>query len=151
MAAPVCIWMPVARRHSSRTLGIVHTMKRGIEILIMWLVLTVVVFVFNPFFTLPRNGMSFSDFLAILSFLIGSWIYGHHSGRLSPVICYGLIAGAFCAVGPLSLLHGPWRQILPLTNSRLVGIVAVPFLMAWLCSWFCILRRYFDGVDDTDA
>jgi hypothetical protein len=126
-------------------------MKRGIEILVMWLVLTVVVFVFNPFRVWPRNGMSFSDFLAILSFLIGSWMYGHHSRRLSPVICYGLIAGVFCAVGPLSLLRGPWGQILPLTISRLLGIVAAPFLMAWLCSWFCILRRYFDGVDDHDA
>jgi hypothetical protein len=75
--------------------------------------------------------------------------YARHSGRLSPVICYGLIAGVYCVFVPLPIFYnarGMLRREFTVTQEVL--IFAVPVLMASACAGLCALRRFLEREDE---
>ena len=125
-------------------------MKRGIEILIMWLLIIAIADFILPMRSVPRNGMEvMCDHLTVLAFPLAAWVYARHSGRLSPVICYGLIAGVYCVLVPLPIfynVHGMLRREFTVTQEAL--IFAVPVLMASVCTGLCALRRFLEREDE---
>ena len=127
-----------------------HVMKRGIEILTMWLLVIGLVDMFFPLRSVPRCSMEgWCDFLAVIGFPFGAWIYARHSGKLSPVICYGLIAGVYCVFVLLPIFHnvrGLMRRELIAVHELL--IFAMPVLMASVCVGLCALRRFLDREDE---
>jgi hypothetical protein len=129
-------------------------MKRGIEILVLWLLVISLLDLFLPFRSVPRNGMEvICDRLTVIAFPLAAWIYARHSGRLSPVICYGLIAGVYCVLVPLPIFYnarGMLRR--EFTVAQEVLIFALPVLMASLCAGLCALRRFMErGVENHNA
>ena len=124
-------------------------MERGIEILICWLFVIGLVDLFFPLRSIPHNSMEgWCDLLAVIGFPLGAWVYARHSGRLSPVICYGLIAGVFCVFVPLSLFYDSRGRFGEITVARELLIVSVPVFMALVCSGLCLLRRFLDRDDE---
>jgi hypothetical protein len=123
-------------------------MKRGIEILVMWLIIVVIAEAISPR-SIPHNSFEgLIDRLAVISFPMGAWVYARHSGRLSPVICYGLIAGVLCVVGPMSAFEDSRGMARDLTLGWKIAIFGVPVLMTLLCVGVCLLRRYLDRDDE---
>ena len=123
-------------------------MKRGIEILVMWLIIVTLAEMFAPR-SIPHNGFEgLIDSLVMLSLPMGAWVYARHSGRLSPVICYGLIAGVLSVVGPMSAFEDSRGMARDLTLGWKIAIFGVPVLMALLCVGVCVLRRYLDRDDE---
>lgn len=123
-------------------------MKRGIEILVMWLIIVTVAEVLSPR-TIPHNSdEGLIDRLVMISLPMAAWVYARHSGRVSPVICYGLIAGVLCVVGPMSAFEDSRGMVRDLTLGWEIAIFSVPVLMALLCVGVCVLRRYLDGSDE---
>ena len=120
-------------------------MKRGIEILLCWLVITALVDFVVPR-SIPRNSMeAMCDRLTVFAFPLAAWVYARHSGRLSPVICYGLIAGAYCVFVPLPIFYnarGMLRR--EFTVAQEILIFVVPLLMASVCVGLCSLRRFLE-------
>jgi hypothetical protein len=125
-------------------------MKRGIEILIYWLVVIVAVDFFLPTRSIPRTSLEgYCHLFALLLLPCAPWFYARHSGRWSPVICYGLIAGVYCVFVPLPIFHNP-RGLMrrELTAVHEFMIFAVPILMVSVCVGLCALRRYLDRDDE---
>ena len=125
-------------------------MKRGIKILILWLLAITVIDFFYPVRSVPRNGTEVQTHrLAVIAFPLAAWFYARHSGRLAPVICYGLIAGVYCVFVPLPIFYNARslpRQELSVTQQVL--IFAVPILMASMCAGLCMLRRFLEREDE---
>lgn len=99
-------------------------MRRGIEILVMWLLVIVAIDFFYPTRSVPRNGTEvMCHRLAVIAFPLAAWFYARHSGRLSPVICYGLIAGVYCVFVPLPIFYnarGMLRREFTVTQQVLI-------------------------------
>ena len=88
------------------------------------------------------------DRLTVLAFPLAAWVYARHSGRLSPVICYGLIAGVYCVFVPLPIFYnacGMLRREFTVTQEFLIFFV--PLLMASACASLCALRRFLERDD----
>jgi hypothetical protein len=127
-------------------------MKRGIDILVIWLIIVTLAEAFAPR-SIPQNGFErLIDRLVMLSFPMAAWVYARHSGRLSPVIGYGLIAGVLCVFGPMSAFEDSRGMPRDLTLGWEISIFGVPVLMTLLCVGVCALRRYLDrGEEHHDA
>lgn len=120
-------------------------MKRGIEILIMWLVIA---FCANFLFQsgIPPSGFErLVFFVTVASFPFAAWSYAHHAARVSPVICFGLIAGVFSVLPVFTDGRGMARDI---TLGWKFVIGGVPVLMTLVCVGFFALRRYLDRDDE---
>ena len=125
-------------------------MKRGIEILVMWLLVIATVDFFFPFRSVPRHGMEvMCDRLTVMAFPLAAWVYARHCGRLSPVICYGLIAGVYCVLVPLPIFYNS-RGLLrrEFTAAQEVLVFLVPVLMASVCAGLWALRRFLGREDE---
>ena len=130
-------------------------MKRGIEILLMWLLVIGLVDTLLPLRSIPHTSMEgWCDLLAVIAFPLGAWVYARHSGRLSPVICYGLLAGGFCLFGavtlPVSLYYGSRGGFRELSIPRQVFLFSVPVLMALVCTGLFAVRRFLERDDEKD-
>jgi hypothetical protein len=120
-------------------------MKRGIEILIMWLVIA---FFANMLVlpTIPPNGAQKLCFeLTVISFPFAAWCYARHAARVSPVICFGLIAGVYSILPAFTDSRGMARDI---TLGWEFVIGGVPVLMTLVCVGLFALRRYLDRDDE---
>jgi len=116
----------------------------------MWLIIVTLVEAFAPR-SIPHNSFEgLIDRLVIISFPMAAWVYARHSGRLFPVICYGLIAGVLCVVGPMSAFVDSRGMVRNLTLGWEIAIFGVPVLMTLLCVGVCLLRRYLDKDDRHD-
>jgi len=121
-------------------------MKRGIEILVMWLVIASCANFLAPH-SIPQNGFErLFFFVTVLSFPFAAWIYAGHACRMTPVICFGLIAGVFTILPVFTDPRGMARDI---TLGWKLVIVGVPILMTLICIGFFSLRRFLDGKDTT--
>ena len=119
-------------------------MKRGIEILIIWLVIAGCANFLAPH-SIPHNGFErLVYFVTVGSFPFAAWIYAHHSGRVSPVICFGLIAGVFTILPVFTDARGMARDI---TLGWEFVIGGVPVLMTLACVGLFALRRFLDRED----
>jgi hypothetical protein len=119
-------------------------MKRGIEILIMWLVIAGCANFLAPH-SIPQNGFErLVYFVTVGSFPFAAWIYAHHSGRVSPVICFGLVASVFTILPVFTDARGMARDI---TLGWEFVIGGVPVLMTLTCVGLFALRRYLDRED----
>jgi hypothetical protein len=126
------------------SLGIVRTMKRGIEILIMWLVIAFCANLLAPY-SIPQNGFErLVYFITVGSFPFAAWSYARHSTRVSPVICFGLIAGVFSILPVFTDARGMARDI---TIGWQFVIGGVPVLMTLVCVGIFYLRRFLDRDD----
>jgi hypothetical protein len=110
-----------------------HIMNRGIEILIMWFV---VAFCISSLFF-----ASLLNLLTVISFPFAAWFYARHSARVSPVICFGLVAGVLSILPVLGDSRGMvWNHML-----RWECIIwGVPVLMTLVCVGTFTLRRFLD-------
>lgn len=118
-----------------------RVMNRGIEILIMWLVVAFCVSFVVPC-SIPQNGLkSWTDFLTVISFPFAAWVYAGHSARVSPVICFGLLAGALSILPFLGDPNGMARDHLTKWKCILGG---APVLMTLICVGMFALRRFMD-------
>ena len=123
-------------------------MKKGIAILLLWLITAILANFFFAAPSIPHTRMKgVVNLLTVLSFPVGAWVYGRNSGRLAPVICYGLTAGVFCVFGPLSLFYNSHGGLRETTFARELFIISVPVFMALICSGLCMLRRFLDEQD----
>ena len=123
-------------------------MKQGIKILIGWLV---IVFFANllVIHTIPRNsaeGLCYK--LSVISFPFAAWSYARHAGRVSPVICFGLLAGVFTILPVFTDARGMARDI---TLGWELIIAGVPVLMTSLCLGVFGLKRWLDSEDEHHA
>jgi hypothetical protein len=121
--------------------------KRGIEILISWLVVTILVATFiAP--NIPLNGFTIlCDHLTVASFPLAAWFYARHSDRISPIIAYGLIAGIFSIFVPLHFFYDSRGMSREISIDWKIAVVGVPILMALLCVGIFTLRRFLDRDD----
>ena len=125
--------------------GIVHTMKRGIEILIMWLVIVFCANFLAPH-SIPTNGLERLVYFAmVISFPFGAWCYARHASGILPVICFGLVAGVFTILPVFNDPRGGTREI---TIGWELVIGGVPILMTFICAGFFGLRRFLDRKDN---
>ena len=121
-------------------------MKRGIEILISWLIIAVLVDGLIVPRGIPRNGFEILfDRLTVASFPFAAWLYARHSNRVLPVICYGLIAGTFSAFVALSFFYDTRGIAKDITFGRQLVFIGLPVLMAFLCVGIFALRRFLDS------
>jgi hypothetical protein len=124
-------------------------MKRGSEILVGWVVVAFLLDTIIVPHSIPSNGFEvLCDRLTVISFPLGAWFYARHSGRVSVVICYGLIAGTFSIFGPLSFFYDARGMAREITAGWKFAIVGVPMLMTLICVALFALRRFLDGKDD---
>ena len=128
-------------------------MKRGIEILTCWLLIIVAVDFLLPTRSIPRTSLEgYCHLFALISLPFAPWFYARHSHRLSPVICYGLLAGVYCVVVPLSLFYDVRGRFREITLGRELFAICFPLLMASFCAGLCSLRRFLDRDNEkTDA
>lgn len=116
-------------------------MKRGIEILVGWLVIVFCANLLAPH-SVPVNALErFVQIVTVISFPFGAWCYAGHAGRVSPVICFGLIAGVLSVWPVFTDERGMERNITP--GWELV-IGGGPVLMTLICVGFFVLRRFLD-------
>src|SRR6516162_5327118 len=105
-------------------------MKRGVAILMMWLVIVVIVNFLVPHDIPASPAEGWFHFIARIAFPFAAWVYAGHSGRVTPVVCYGLIAGAVTILPVFGMPNG---DIAPLTPRFVCLVVGVPALMALIC------------------
>jgi hypothetical protein len=124
-------------------------MKKGITILVGWLIAAMVIDTFIVPHSIPHNGIEiFCDRLTIIFFPWAAWFYARHSSRISPVFCYGLIAGVFSIYIPLSFFYDARGMPREITILWKIAIVGVPILMAAVCAGVFALRRFLDGKNE---
>jgi len=120
-------------------------MRRGVEILIMWLIIAGCANFLAPH-SIPQNGFErLVYFVTVISFPLAAWIYARHTHRVSPVICFGLVAGAFTILPVFEDGRGMPRDI---TLGWILVIGGVPVLMMLVCLCFHFLRRWSDKSPD---
>ena len=115
-------------------------MKRGIKALFNWLLFAGEVNVVAMLLLVQR----LVYLPTVISFPFAAWVYAGHSGRVSPVICLGLIAGAYAIQPAFTDRHGFTRALTPGWEFFIGG---VPILMTLLCVGFFVLRRFLDRED----
>ena len=114
-------------------------MKQGVAFLVFWLVVAVILSgTFLPV-TSPRH-VDWPYYLFVASIPLGAGLYARHTGRMSIVICYGLIAGVWFALPIIDDGRGVMARTTVEPVAIKFGISA--FVMALVCSGaFTIGRR----------
>jgi hypothetical protein len=113
-------------------------MKRGIELLIGWLVIAVCTNLLVPHSIPPDRMERLVFLLTVSSFPLAALVYARYASRVSAVICFGLVAGVLAIIPLFTDRRGLARDI---TGIWEFFIFSAPVFMALACAGFYSFGR----------